>query len=297
MDYSPRHLHAIDSPFALREDDEFAPSLAGDDFTRSQVDLFGHLIEAVGGVDALWRLDARPLPDEPFDCSVVDSADVPFAHEVVALSDRCCDEILDIEFRTITRRILARVAARDPGPLRRSRHAARCAAALVWLAGQANGEFGRRGRRTASWLWAWFGVANSSDRGRSLRSAAGLEPERPDYSRWGEPLTLGDASLLHSAYRGRLAAERDLMLDLAGRRRTLRVEEIDGTTARIEVRAETTKVVSAVKGIITASGRGTAIVGFGDRVDDAHYVSLSIPDAQDLVRRLHCALETPLPKI
>src|SRR6476620_11581542 len=100
MDHSPRHLHAIDSPFGLRDADEFASSLAGDDFTRSQVDLFSHLIEAVGDVDALWRLDARPLPDEPFDWSVVDPADVPFVRDVVALSDRCCDEILDTEFRT-----------------------------------------------------------------------------------------------------------------------------------------------------------------------------------------------------
>lgn len=53
MDIHERHLHAIDSPFALRDDDEFAPSLAGDDFTRSQVDLFSHLIEAVGDVAAL----------------------------------------------------------------------------------------------------------------------------------------------------------------------------------------------------------------------------------------------------
>ena len=69
-------------PFGLHDADEFASSLAGDDFTRSQVDLFSHLIEAVGDVDALWRLDARPLPDEPFDWSVVDPADVPFVRDV-----------------------------------------------------------------------------------------------------------------------------------------------------------------------------------------------------------------------
>src|SRR3954469_8150830 len=97
MDHSPRHLHAIDSPFALCDDDELASSLVGDDFTRRQVDLFGHLIEAVGDVDALWRLDARPLPDEPFNWSGVDPADVSFVRDVLALSDRCCDELLDAE--------------------------------------------------------------------------------------------------------------------------------------------------------------------------------------------------------
>ncbi len=105
-----RHLHAIDSPFGLREDDEFASSLAGDDFTRSQVDLFSHLIEAVGDVDALWRSTPVRCPTNPSTGRSVDPADVPFAARGRRLlSDRCCDEILDTEFRTITRRILARV--------------------------------------------------------------------------------------------------------------------------------------------------------------------------------------------
>ena len=51
------------------------PELAGDDFTRRQLDLFGHLIEAVGGADALWRLDVKPLPDEPFDWTAVQPED------------------------------------------------------------------------------------------------------------------------------------------------------------------------------------------------------------------------------
>ena len=106
---------------------------------------------------------------------------------------------------------------RDPRPFRRSPHPARCGASLVWLVGQANGEFGRGSRRTAAWLWAWFGVGNCADRGRSLRRAAGLEPEQGS---WSEPLPLGDPAVLHSRFRASLVAERDRMLEVAGRRRT-----------------------------------------------------------------------------
>ena len=112
---------------------------------RSQLDLFEHLIEVVGDADALWRLDTDPLPDEPFDWSAVDPADVPFVEEVLALSD----EWLRRDARTSS-------SARSPGasspvsrlaircPFRRSPHAARCAASLVWLAGQVNGGFCRQ---------------------------------------------------------------------------------------------------------------------------------------------------------
>jgi hypothetical protein len=298
-----RHLRAIDSCF---EPDAVDPALidapapvmsAGDDFARRQLDLFTHLIEEVGDADALWRLEATPLPDEPFAWSAVEPRDERFVREVLALSDPCCTAVFDVEFRTITRRILARVAARDPRPFRRSPHPARCAAALVWLAGQANGEFARRGRRTAGWLWAWFGVGNCCERGRSLRRAAGLDPEGfTESSQYGS-LSLGDAALLHSRYRAQLVAHRNLMLDFAGRRRTWSVVETDGRSARIDVRAAPTKVVCAVKGVLADSGRGTVIVGFGEQVDDADFVPLTIPDAHELVRRVQLALDTPLPTV
>jgi len=212
--------------------------------------------------------------------------------EVLGLSDRCCVEMLDIEYRTVTRRILARVARRDPRPFRRSPHAARCAASLVWLAGEASGEFGRGSRRTAAWLWAWFQVGNCSDRGRSLRRAAGLEP---DVDAWSEPFSLGDPALLHSSFRASLVVRRDWMLELAGRRRTWSVAETDGERARVEVRAEPTKVVHAVKGVLADSGRATVLVGFGDQLEDTDFVALTVPDAHDLVRRVQLALGASLP--
>ncbi len=112
-----RHLHAVEAGFLRtdrRADEHDPPELAGDDFTRRQLDLFGHLIEAVGDADALWRLDVKPLPDEPFDWSAVQPEDKEFVAEVLALSDHCCDEAFDFEFRTAARRILARVARNVP---------------------------------------------------------------------------------------------------------------------------------------------------------------------------------------
>jgi hypothetical protein len=295
-----RHLRAVSAQFDRPDPpdptavDALPGTLAGDEFARRQLDLFTHLIDLVGGADALWRLDAIPLPDERFDWSVVEPRDVAFVEQVLALSDRCCVEMLDIEFRTVTRRILARVAARDPRPFRRRPHAARCAASLVWLAGQANGEFGRGGRRTAAWLWAWFGVGNCSDRGRNLWRAAGLEPDPPS---WPELLPLGDPALLHSRSRAHVVQRRDWLLEVAGRRRTWSLAETDGTSSRVEVRAAPTKVVYAVKGVLPDTGRATVLIGFGEHVDDADFVALTVPEAHELVRRVQSALDASLPGV
>ena len=171
----------------------------------------------VGSAEALWRLDAEPLPDEAFDWSAVEGRDRSFVADVLAQSDQCCDLVLDVEYRTITRRLLARVAARDPCPFRRSPYADRCAASLVWLACDASGMFATRPRTPASWIWSWFSVGNCSDRGRTLRRAAGLEPERGWCS---EPLELGDPTLLHSFFRETILLERQRQLEHAEEHRT-----------------------------------------------------------------------------
>ena len=107
-------------------------------------------------------LDAEPIPDEPFDWSAVEPTDHAFVARIVELTDRACDSLLDIEFRTVARRLVARVVRRDPRALRRGQNVARAAAAFVWLAGRASGEFGRRGPRPSHTLWDWFGVSNAS---------------------------------------------------------------------------------------------------------------------------------------
>ena len=292
-----RHLRAVESGFLRRDDrdDESSPDLAGDDFTRRQLDLFTHLIEAVGDADALWRLDVKPLPDEPFDWTAVQPEDREFVAEVLALSDHCCDEAFDFEFRTAARRILARVARNDPRPLRRHQHAARCAASLVFLVGSANGDFGRGGRLPSSLLWRWFGVGDCAGRAHTLRRAAGLEPE--DRYGWDDPMVLGDPALLHSWTRGRLVDQRDRLLDVAERRRTWSVIADDGRSARVEVRAQPTKVVHSAKAVLRDSGRAIVLVGFGEHLEDAEFMSLTIPDAHDLVRQVQIALDTALPRV
>lgn len=276
-----RHLRAVD-------DAPLEP--VGDDFTRSQLDLFDHLIRAVGG--ALWTLDVLPLPDEPFDWSAVEPCDVEFVTEVLRLCDRCCDQVFDVEYRTAVRRLLARVARNDPRPFRRHPHAARCAASIVWLIGAANRDFGRHARYPSSLLWRWFGVGDCSGRARTVHQAAGLGT---DHRGWFDVEVVGDPALLVSVTRARIARQRDHLLDVAERRRTWSVVGRDGCTVRVAVRARATKVVHSTKAMLSDTGRAVVLVGFGDQLDDAEFLTLSIPDAHDLVRQVQAALDAPLP--
>ena len=285
----PRHLFSVGSaPRPAFDDGEDL-----DEVSPHRTDRFADLIALVGDADALWHLDASPLPDEPFDWSVVEPRDVSFVTQVLERSDQCCHEMLDTEFRTITRRILARVAARDPRTLRRGTNVDRCAAGLVWLAGRANGEFGRRGMRTAQRLWDWFPVGSCSDRGYSLRSAAGLDPEAIDPYAWSRgPVSVGDPALLHSRCRSGLIAHRDAVLEVENRYRKWSLLD-DGHTARVS--AAPVKVVVAGKGTVTEGSRAMVILGLGAELDDANFFCLTIPDAHELVRRVQHALHAPPP--
>jgi hypothetical protein len=268
--------------------DEYMPI---DERPDRRSDRFDHLIDLVGDADALTRLDREPLPDEAFDWSSVEPGDRPFVSEVIALADRYCEEMLDTEYRTITRRLLARAAARDPRVLRRSTNMQRLAAGLVWLAGRANGEFGRRGRRTGHRLWDWFGVADCSDRGRGLRKAAGLETGSVDLFGRPDAISLGDPALLHSRFRGDLIAQRDAILSFASSQRRWSLRD-DGRTA--DVSAEPIRIFAVTKGLIGESGRVAMVVAYGDNLEDARFFALSVPDARDLGSKLSRALDQPI---
>ncbi len=110
-------------------------------------------------------------------------------------------------------------------------------------------------------------------------------------------MMLGDPALLHSWIRGRLVDQRDRMLDVAERRRTWSVIGDDGRSARVEVRARPTKVVHSTKAVLRDSGRAIVLVGFGEHLEDAEFLSLTIPDAHDLVRHVQHALDTALPHV
>ena len=246
--------------------------------------IFAHLVPYVGSFDALWRLDVVPVPDEAFDWSAVEDRDRSFVEEVLRLSDECCKLVHDVEFRTIARRILARVRRARPSTL--PSQSPRCPLRRVARAGSSRDSSGALGwgrRRSASWIWSWFGVGNCSDRGRSLRRAARLEPD----GGWlDQPLSLGDPALLHSSSRCHAHDPARPRARRRGRRRTWSMVDGNDLAARVEVRMHPTKVVSAVKGVLTDTGRATVVVGFGERVDDAYYVSLTVPDAHELVRQV-----------
>lgn len=98
------------------------------------------LARQVGGAEQLDQLNTVPLPDEPFDWSGIPDDVAPRVAEVLELADGCCDALLDVEYRTVARRVLARVASTGPAVFRRKARADTAAAAVVWIAGKANGQ-------------------------------------------------------------------------------------------------------------------------------------------------------------
>lgn len=137
------------------------------------------LRDAVGGDQALWALDTDPLPDEAFDWPAVPDDVGGRVGEVLALVDGCCEELLDAEYRTACRRLLADVAAGEPAVFRRRSRADTAAAAIVWTVGKANDLFSARaGGLTAKEVLAWFGVSGSvSQRAATMHKAIGIDAQ------------------------------------------------------------------------------------------------------------------------
>jgi hypothetical protein len=163
------------------------------------------LITAVGGAAALDDLDDRPLPDEPFAGAGI-AADIrPLVDEILRLCDACCDALLDAEYRTATRRLLARAAIGDPGVFRRKAKATNAAAALCWAVARANGRFDSYPRDlTAKDLQAHFGLSGSvTQRAATILRAAGIE------ARAAHNLSLESPDLLVSTRRRQIIQRRD----------------------------------------------------------------------------------------
>jgi hypothetical protein len=145
----------------------------------------------VGDPVQLDRLDDNPLPDEPFRWEGIPGDVTARVREVLALTDRCCDEMIDLEHRTACRRVLARVASRQPEFFRRKGRAETAAAALVWIVGKANDLFERRpGSIQVRDLMNHFGLQQSSiaQRGATILRAGGFRDDTyivrlgsPDY--------------------------------------------------------------------------------------------------------------------
>ncbi|MGH3865200.1 MAG: DUF6398 domain-containing protein [Pseudonocardiaceae bacterium] len=163
------------------------------------------LRRAVGGEDALDKLEAAPLPDEPFAWDPIPADVHERVNEVLRLLDRCCDELLDVEYRTACRRYLSRAAAADPEIFRRRSRAETAAAAICWSIGKANDLFG--GRILVKDLMAHFGISQGSvsQRSEPLLRAIGVDPHHNHY---GE-MILGSPDYLTSTRRKQILTSRD----------------------------------------------------------------------------------------
>jgi Domain of unknown function (DUF6398) len=111
-----------------------------DTWARMGEIMLERLEHAVGSRTSLDALDDHPLPDEPFDWSGIADEAHDRVTEVLTLTDRCCDEWFDVEHRTATRRVLARIARGGPETLIRGRVES-AAAAICWSVGRVNDSF------------------------------------------------------------------------------------------------------------------------------------------------------------
>jgi hypothetical protein len=191
-----------DGPWAIDDDDLDAAF----DFDHSAF-MRELLREAAGGDDALRALDDRPLPDEDFNWSGIAGDVHAKVGEVLALTDACCDQLLDIEYRTACRRLLARAAAGDPAVFRRRASSATAAAAICWIVGKDNDLFNHAGGgMLVKDLMAHFGLTQGgvSQRAETLMRAAGFDPSARTWA-----LRLGDPGLLVSRRRRHMIELRD----------------------------------------------------------------------------------------
>jgi hypothetical protein len=166
------------------------------------------LRRAVGDEAALDALDAEPLPDEPFAWHAVPADVHDRVGEVLALIDRCCTELLDGEYRTACRRLLADAAAGDPEIFRRRGKAATAAAAICWVAGKANSLFDHEPvtpKMRVKDLTGHFGTAGT---GASQRSGPLLRAIGINQNQYGR-MDLGSPRYLTGQRRARILAHRD----------------------------------------------------------------------------------------
>lgn len=137
--------------------------------------LLAELAAAVGSESTLDSLDVDLLPDEPFEWGGIAEDIRPVVTEVLQASDNCCDQLLDAEYRTACRRLLARIASGDPAVFRRRASPAKSAAGVTWLVGRANSLFNPYGGVLVKDLMAHFGAGQTpSQRGRAFLTAAGI---------------------------------------------------------------------------------------------------------------------------
>ena len=143
--------------------------------------MLAELRHAAGGQAALLALDDAPLPDEPFDWSVVPDAVRERTTAILEQVDEASVELFDVEHRTAARRLLARAIAGDADrALHSQAKLPNTAAAVVWTVAQDNDSFTKYssfgdGPQVKD-LLDRFGIGSVSQRAAGIMSAAGFEP-------------------------------------------------------------------------------------------------------------------------
>ena len=190
-----------DGPWAMPDDEPL-------DYRELMLDT---LSRAVGGEAALDDLDDRSLPNEDFDWNAIPPDIRATVDEVLVLCDRCCDELLDGEYRTACRRFLTIVASGDPSVFRRRARTDTAAAAVCWIIGKANALFTPSGGGLlVKDLMAHFGLHQGgvSQRATTMLRAGGFST---DHYRG---IDLATPELLVSSRRRSILKHRDRYLSL-----------------------------------------------------------------------------------
>ena len=149
------------------------PATGPVDYRDVLLDILAH---AVGGAGELLTLDDLPLLDEEFDWTGVSPDIDTKVAEILELCDGCWDCASNVEFRTATRRLLARIAVGDPEVFRRRARTETTAATLCWSVAKANNLFTLyRGVRVKD-LLAHFRIMQGgvSQRARTMLRAGGF---------------------------------------------------------------------------------------------------------------------------
>jgi hypothetical protein len=278
--------------------------------TVNQENSWGKLVRdlarRVGGLGSLVVLHDEPLPDEPFAAGDGDGENRPFVATVVSLFDEQCDVWLDVEYRTIGRRLFARALLNNPTLIRKSSSPVRFAAGLAHAVLAANDRIGpAEGQLRAKDVGAWFGSSSAGDAAHRLVTAARFEAVYRDDDEYGWCYRLDDRfritspDFLHSATRARLIAEREHAVSAieqyeearAGWRPTVSLD--DGRTSR---RGSLADVVTVTKGL-SKSGQTMLLLGLAPLVPNAELdiFVLNLDEAALLSNRLSAALTAPTP--
>ncbi|NOX31689.1 MAG: hypothetical protein GXP35_16830 [Actinobacteria bacterium] len=299
-DYKPIVAPGLAYPFGSEGWPAPRPDLlwAGLKFGHGYDSLVEDLAAIAGGVDPLARLVDLPLPDDQFDFTAVVESDKKLVGQILSLTDRCADDHLDVELRTVLRRLVQRAAANSSSPLRKRAAPERLAAALVWVALAGNRALEPRARWAGVDVWRWFGVADATGLGVSVATKLGMT--RPD--RYGEPcrtkasvVELGNPDLLHSDLRRVLIRRRTF----TERNIAEAIERFEAAkpirylpNGKVSIKAVPTGPLFAFKSE-GPEGYPLVVVALGDDEESATVYALNVPDAHDLAHKLNTALSGP----